>query len=96
MATILIIDDDRVFCDVLSRAISRLGHNSTFALTLKDGLDTAFSQDFDVVMLDVQLPDGNGITAIPKIREMPSPPEVIIITGSGDPDGAELSLKCGA
>ncbi len=96
MATILIIDDDRVFCDVLSRAISRLGHSSTFALTLKDGLNTAFSQDFDVIMLDVQLPDGNGITAIPKIREMPSPPEVIIITGSGDPDGAELSLKCGA
>lgn len=96
MATILIIDDDRVFCDVLSRAVSRLGHNSTFALTLKDGLETVLSQDFDVVMLDVQLPDGNGITAIPRIREMPSPPEVIIITGSGDPDGAELAIKCGA
>ena len=96
MGTILIIDDDRVFCDVLSRAIGRLGHNVTFSLTLKSGLETVSSQEFDIVMLDVQLPDGNGLTAISKIREEPSPPEVIIITGSGDRDGAELAIKWGA
>lgn len=96
MAKVLIIDDDRVFCDVLSRAISRLGHQTAFSITLKEGLDLAFSQEFDVIMLDVQLPDGNGIKAIPEIRKIPSPPEIIIITGSGDPDGAELSIKWGA
>ncbi|MBW1779643.1 MAG: sigma-54-dependent Fis family transcriptional regulator [Deltaproteobacteria bacterium] len=96
MASVLIIDDDRVFCDVLSRAVNQLGHHTSFSLSLKDGLDMADSREFDVIMLDVQLPDGNGIEAIPLIRETASPPEVIIITGSGDPDGAELSIKCGA
>ena len=96
MAAILIIDDDRIFCDVLSRAIGRLGHTVTFSLTLKEGLEMVSSQEFDVVMLDVQLPDGNGLTAISKIRVKPSPPEVIIITGTGDPDGAELAIKWGA
>ena len=43
MGTILIIDDDRVFCDVLSRAIGRLVHNVTFSLTLKSGLETVTS-----------------------------------------------------
>jgi two-component system NtrC family response regulator len=96
MAKILIIDDDRVFCDVLSRAIQKLGHNTAFSLSLKDGLQAVASDDFDVIMLDVQLPDGNGLNAIPQIRKRPDPPEVIIITGSGDPDGAELAIKCGA
>jgi two-component system NtrC family response regulator len=96
MASILIIDDDRAFCDVLTRAISRLGHQVTFALNLTDGRGTALAQQFDVVLLDVQLPDGNGLNAIPELREQPSPPEVIIITGSGDPDGAELAIRCGA
>ena len=96
MAKVLIIDDDRMFCDVMSRAIQRLGHNTSFCLTLTDGLRTAAENDFDVVMLDVQLPDGNGLNAIPEIHDKASRPEVIIITGSGDPDGAELAIKCGA
>ena len=96
MASVLIIDDDPVFCDVLTRAISLLGHNVTFSLSLKEGIKAVSSQAFDVVMLDVQLPDGNGITAIPKILDMESRPEVIIITGSGDPDGAEIAVKSGA
>ena len=96
MANVLIIDDDRVFCDVLSRAVSRLGHSVTFSLTLKDGLEAVSSRNFDVVMLDVQLPDGNGLTAIPEIRGASSSPEIIIITGSGSPDGAELAIRCGA
>ncbi len=96
MANILIIDDDRVFCDVLSRRINRLGHHTVFTLTLEDGIKMAFTREFDVIMLDVQLPDGNGIQAISKFRELNHSPEVIIITGSGDPDGAELAIKWGA
>jgi two-component system NtrC family response regulator len=96
MARVLIIDDDRVFCDVLSRAIQKHGHSTAFSVTLKDGLDSVIRGNFDAVMLDVQLPDGNGLSAIPKIRQLPNPPEIIIITGSGDPDGAELAIKCGA
>ena len=96
MANVLIIDDDRVFCDFLSRKIKRLGHKSVFTLTLEDGIHMAFSGKFDVILLDVQLPDGNGIQAIPKLQELDDSPEIIIITGSGDPDGAELAIECGA
>ena len=96
MANVLIIDDDQVFCDFLSRKIKRLGHNSSFTLTLEDGIRMAFSGKFDVILLDVQLPDGNGIHAIPKIQKLEDPPEIIIITGSGDPGGAELAIEWGA
>ncbi|MBI9091562.1 MAG: sigma-54-dependent Fis family transcriptional regulator [Desulfobacterium sp.] len=96
MANVLIIDDDRVFCDVLSRRVSRLGHHSAFALTLSHGEEMANQREFDVIMLDVQLPDGNGIEAIPRFQALAHSPEVIIITGSGSPDGAELAIKWGA
>ncbi len=96
MASILIIDDDRVFCDVLTRAIARAGHTSTFCLTLATGLQEAYSRPYELVLLDVQLPDGNGLTAIEKLRAAPSSPEVIIITGWGNPDGAEASIRWGA
>ncbi len=96
MANVLIVDDNRVFCDILSRLVSRLDHYSVFALTLKDGIEMADKREFDVIMLDVQLPDGNGIEAISQFQAQAYSPEVIIITGSGTPDGAELAIKWGA
>lgn len=96
MANVLIIDDDRFFCDILSRRINRLGHNSAFTLTLKDGVAMANTRTFDVIMLDVQLPDGDGIEAIPEFQKLGYAPEIIIITGSGNPDGAELAIQWGA
>ena len=96
MANILIIDDDKVLCEMLYRRLGSMGYEVLYALTLKEGLIKAASKDFDIVFLDVYLPDGDGLKAIPKIRESPSSPEVIIITGEGDPDGAELAIKSGA
>jgi len=73
-----------------------MGHEVRHALTLEDGLREVSSNDFDVVFLDVRLPDGDGLDALPKVERSPSAPEVIIITGAGDPDGAELAIRSGA
>ena len=96
MANILIIDDDEEICKVLTWAMKHMNHEVSYALTLQDGLNENFSKLFDVVFLDVDLPDGNGLEVLPRIKESPSSPEVIIITGKGDPDGAELAVKSGA
>ncbi len=96
MARILIIDDDKMICDSLSKVVKRMGHDVISINTLKEGLKEVLSAKFDVVFLDVKMPDGNGIDMLPKIKEIPTSPEVIIITGSGDPDGAELAIKSGA
>jgi len=96
MGNILIIDDDKMLCKTLSRYVHRMGHDATYVLTLEDGLNEVSSKTFDVVFLDVSLPDGNGLDALPGIRKAPSSPEVIIITGEGDPDGAELAINSGA
>ncbi len=96
MANILIVDDDESMCYALSRMIGRVGHNPVCANSLAEGLEQARSGDIDVVFLDVRMPDGNGLEALPKIQSVVSCPEVIIITGYGDPDGAEIAIKSGA
>ncbi|MBM4348460.1 MAG: sigma-54-dependent Fis family transcriptional regulator [Deltaproteobacteria bacterium] len=96
MASILIIDDDRLICESISNVVTRLGHEATFAFTLQQGLDAVMSGKYDVVFLDVRMPDGNGLDILPKVHSAPYLPEVIIITGFGDPEGAELAIKHGA
>ncbi len=96
MAKVLIIDDDELICEMLSDYITRIGHISTRAYTLSEGLHHASMDEFDVVFLDMGLPDGNGLQGIPGILASPGNPEVIIITGAADADSAEIAILNGA
>jgi two-component system NtrC family response regulator len=95
MARILIIDDDCMVCQSLSLVASRKGHQVTAVHTLGEGLMKATDETFDVVFLDVRLPDGNGLEIIPQLKKLPLAPEIIIMTGFGDPHGAELAIRNG-
>ncbi|MGD9364395.1 MAG: sigma-54 dependent transcriptional regulator [Desulfobacteraceae bacterium] len=95
MAEILIIDDDKDMSFTLCRMVEGMGHCAADAFTLKEGLGKAAEARFDIVFLDVRLPDGNGLSIIPKLQDNPLPPEIIIVTAYGDPGGAELALKSG-
>jgi two-component system NtrC family response regulator len=96
MAHILIIDDDTALCRMLECIVTRIGHSVAASHTLAEGLENGRAMPPDIVLLDVHLPDANGIAAMAQIRRLPSEPEVIIFTGAGDPDGAEMAIKGGA
>jgi two-component system NtrC family response regulator len=95
MNRILVIDDDIQVCETMHSLISRMQLTCENAQTLSRGLERLEAEPFDVVFLDVHLPDGDGLDALPTIKGAPSQPEVIILTGRGDPDGAELAIKGG-
>ncbi len=96
MHRVLIIDDDPVVCETLSDLAEQNGYAAASALTLARGLEEAAGGGYDIVLLDVHMPDGNGIEALPAIRRGPSAPVVIVLTGFGDPDGAEAAIRSGA
>ncbi|MBW2605023.1 MAG: sigma-54-dependent Fis family transcriptional regulator [Deltaproteobacteria bacterium] len=96
MANILIIDDNLQIQRLLAQHVKKMNHNTAVAESLADGFEAAGLQSFDLIFLDVRLPDGNGLEALLKFRQMPQAPEVIIITGVGDAEGAELAIKSGA
>lgn len=95
MSKILIVDDDPQICSILIEYLEEIGHEAAAVHTLSAGLKSASDIHLDVVLLDVQLPDGNGLEVLPRFIEAPSSPEVIIITGMGDPDGAEKAILRG-
>jgi len=96
MATVLIIDDDKLICDWIANVVTRLGHSPFYAQTLEEGLRKAQSEPFDIIFVDARLPDGSGLEIIPEVKAARSSPEVIVITGLGDPDEAELAIRTGA
>jgi DNA-binding NtrC family response regulator len=96
MPRVLIVDDDALLCGALAAAVQQMGFAADTAGTLQEGLRKAHCEDYDVVVLDVRMPDGSGLDSLPSFQECPSAPEVIILTGLGDPNGAELAIRCGA
>jgi two-component system NtrC family response regulator len=96
VANVLVVDDDRLVFDSLRHVIERMGHRASGVSSVSEALRAVRSQAFDIVFCDVRMPDGSGLDILPEIRAAGLAPEVIIMTGYGDPDGAELAIKKGA
>ena len=96
MANVLIIDDDKLICDWIAKVVTRLGHHPVSTHLLREGLRKVQSEPFDIVFMDIQMPDGSGLEIMPEIKASRFSPEIIVITGLGDPDEAELAIKTGA
>jgi len=96
MANILIIDDEEYIRDILSARAEGLNHKAASAGTIRQGLELIKKNNFDLVFLDIKLPDGSGLDLLQTIRQLPAKPEVIVITAVGSLKGAEIAIKNGA
>jgi len=79
---ILIIDDEEDLCWLLSNTLTDKGYNVSIANTLSDGI-ACLKEDLDLVLLDLKLPDGNGIDMLPRIRKGAPQVLVVIISAYG-------------
>ncbi len=96
MAHVLIIDDDEEICRFLSRWLEEMSHTTDVAHSLRNGFEKCNIENFDLVLLDLEFPEGNGIDILPDLLRTASQPEVIIITGASNVGGAELAFRYGA
>ena len=96
MKKILIIDDEEKIRTLLSRIIGLEGFEVQQAGDCKTGLIKLERDDFDVVLCDVKLPDGNGVELTKKIKDRFPLVEIILLTAYGNiPDGVQ-AIKNGA
>ncbi len=96
---ILYVEDNPVDADLARRQLARLAPELTLdaVSTLREAmsrLETA--QDYDAALIDLRLPDGNGLDLLNQIRERNLPIAVVILTGSADQESAVIALKAGA
>lgn len=93
--TILLIDDDTYICSLLENYLSD-DYTVEIAHTGKKGLGKAVKQQFDLVLLDYRLPDGDGLKYLEEIKKLNSAIPVIIITAYADVNSAVRLIKAGA
>jgi DNA-binding response OmpR family regulator len=93
--SVLLIDDDVKLCELLKTYLSGHGYTLAVSNTVKDGLRQLRGQDYDVVLLDIMLPDGDGLEVCKRIRADSSVP-VIMLTARGADEDKIIGLELGA
>jgi len=93
---ILIIDDERNICFTLQSILEDDGHEVFSAYSARSGFALFDEIDPDAVILDVKLPDGNGLDLLEKIRTSTPELPVIMISGNSNITEAVKALKIGA
>lgn len=93
---ILIIDDEPSICRGCKMILSENGYDVDISLSGKDGFEKVLQESFDLVLLDIKLPDVNGIEILKKIKKEKIDTCVIIMTGHGTVDNAVEAMKNGA
>lgn len=84
MATILIVDDERMVCDLLRAVLSRYGHEVLMAFDGREGLKLFKKHHPSITLLDMDMPEMNGIEVLKKIRALDPKVPVIMLTGRGE------------
>lgn len=95
-ALILVVDDDIYFSENMERLITRMGHRFIGTGSLKEAHTILETEDVDLILLDLFLPDGSGLDQIDLFRKRDSQPEVVVISGRGDTDAASTAIIKGA
>ncbi len=96
MARIAVIDDEQSVCHAFQAFLGDEGHEVAVAATAQRGLALLGDFEPDLVILDIRLPDADGLDVLAQIAQAPEPPAVLIITAHGTMDTAIEAMRRGA
>ena len=85
---VLVVDDDNLLRKLVTEQLSRSDFEATPAASARESLQRLRDADYDVVLLDIMMPDMSGLDALLEIRKLEDPPEVVMLT-------ADTSLATG-
>jgi DNA-binding response OmpR family regulator len=79
---ILIIDDDEMLCEELAEILTGKGYDVKTAFDGQKGLDAIREAPYDLVLLDIKMPQLNGLEALKEIKESKTAPKVMILSAN--------------
>ncbi len=94
--SVLIVDDDALIREQLEHELRRNYYSPLSASSGEEALDIYNRESIDIVLLDVMLPDIDGLDLLSDIKNKERSPEVIVVTGFGTQEIAILALRRGA
>src|SRR2546425_12266974 len=92
---LLVIDDDKKLCRLIKDYLEPLGYDVAAASTGKESLDKALAGKFDAVILDIMMPEMDGLEVLRRLRASLSVP-VLMLTGLGEESDRIVGLEMGA
>jgi len=95
-ATILLVDDEKNARNNIGKYLESEGYEVLLAADLKTARKHLSAQEADIVLLDVQLPDGYGPDLLAETAQLPNRPPIIMITAHGKIEMAVEAMKNGA
>lgn len=93
---VLILDDEEALRAIIAQRLKRKGYDVLEAGTAREGLSLLKDTLIDAVLLDIKLPDGDGLILLPKIKQFQTDLQVIMLTGNGTIESAIEAMKLGA
>ncbi len=94
--TVLLVDDEPSVLFGYRKFLEKAGYGTSEAATLKEARALFEAERFDAILLDMNLPDGNGLDFVPEVRAEFPDIAIVVITGAGDVPEAVDALKKGA
>jgi len=93
---ILVVDDEEIMRDVLSTLLAAENYSVDFAHNGAQALEKARESDYSVVLLDLMMPDMDGLQVLEQFRKMESNPVTVILTAFASIEKAVKATKLGA
>jgi DNA-binding response OmpR family regulator len=93
---ILLIEDEKELADALSAALSKHGIVIDHTMLLGDAIELSRQHSYDAILLDRRLPDGEGLSFIPKLRAAGADTPIIVLTAHNEPKERVEGLDTGA
>jgi DNA-binding NtrC family response regulator/glycine cleavage system H lipoate-binding protein len=94
--TMLVVDDEEVVCQACRRIFSRQGFQVDSRTDARQGLSLAAEKDYTIVLLDIKMPNLDGIEFLKRLREKKFDVPVLIITGYPSIPNAAAAMRLGA
>ena len=91
--SVIVVDDENSVRDVLNRALSKAGYDVTTSLSGKDALKKTAEQKFDLMFLDIMMPEMDGMEVLEKMPAEDRPDAVVFLTAKTDPATKTKALK---
>ncbi len=93
---ILVVDDDKAILKVITQYLDQAGYAVLTAETAEAFIETAGRAQLHAVLLDMGLPDMDGLEALQKVRAIHPELCVIVVTGSHEQDKGRQAIELGA
>ena len=93
---VLVIDDDAMVSHWVAKVLREADHDVDVAATAGEGHRVAHSVSYDLALVDLDLPDGSGLSVIHDLRRAGKTMPIIVMTGRADDDGVVAGLNAGA